>query len=711
MKYILVALTVIIGSISFAQKDLTLEEAVLGQYTKFRPQEVFGFSWIPKTDDYAYAKGYISLMRGDKNGDNKIILTIQKLNEALGSQFRYFSNVEWKDENSIYLHDGNDFAVFHIDEMAGQYIQLPEKSANHVIHKSSGKIAFTMENNVFLTDFNEVEGDSPKIKTPLAVTEFSDKNIVSGQAIARSEFGITNGLFWSPKGNYLAFYQKDESNVHNYPLLNVQAYPGELNSIKYPMAGQSSEVAKVGVYELENKTVNYIEARTGKESYLTNLSWSPDESKVTIAEVNRDQDHMWLQVYNSAGKFEKTVFEEKSESWVEPERPAYFFNGSNDKFLWISERDGFDNFYLYSIQSGLVKQLTQNKFPIKSILENTSNGSVFYTATGDNPLNTLVYELTSSHKQKLITNASGTHNPVVHPDGRLVFSNYSAHDVPSRSILVKNGKEIAELMKGENLLADYKYRPAEISSLSADDGTILYTRMIKPYDFDSTMKYPVLVYVYGGPHAQMITNRWMDGASLWMQYLANKGYIVYTVDNRGSANRGADFEHIIHRQLGTVELADQLKGAEYLKSLPYIDEDRIAVHGWSFGGFMTGTMMMKASDVFNVGVAGGLVTDWKYYEVMYGERYMDQPEQNKEGYQKASLIENADKLKGDLLMIHGTADNVVVMQHNLALVKKFVELGIQVDFFPYPMHEHNVRGKDRVHLIEKILDYVTEHNK
>lgn len=712
MKYSLSFLGLILCSIiTFGQKDLTLQDAVIGQYTKFRPQQIYGFSWIPESNDFAYAKGYINLTRSTVKGKEESILTIQQLNELVGSDFQYFSNVEWKDENSIYVYQGNDFVVFHINEMAGQYIQLPENSENHELHKESGKIAFTMDNNIYLTDFNEVSSKPPKIKEPIAVTNFEDLNIVSGQAIARSEFGISGGLFWSPEGNYLAFYQKDESHVHDYPILDINKYPGELKSIKYPMAGQPSERAKVGIYSLEKQTSQYIEPKSGEESYLTNLSWTPNEEKVLIAEVNRDQDHMWLRVYNKDGSFVKTVFEEKSETWVEPERPAFFYSGSNDEFAWVSERDGYDNFYLYSIENGLVRQLTKNEFPVKSVVSSTNNGSLFFTATGENPMNTLVYELTDKGEQSLITEAEGTHNPVVHCEGKYVFSNYSSHDVPSRSIIVKNGREYSELMKAENPLKEYKVKPAEIDSITADDGTKLITRMIKPFDFDSSKEYPVLIYVYGGPHAQLITNRWMDGASLWMHWLANQGYIVYTVDNRGSANRGAEFEHVIHRQLGKVELRDQLKGTEYLKSLPYIDKDRIAVHGWSFGGFMTGTMMMKASDVYNVGVAGGLVTDWKFYEVMYGERYMDQPQQNEKGYKAASLLENAEKLKGDLLMIHGTADNVVVMQHNLSLVKRFVELGIQADFFPYPMHEHNVSGKDRVHLMRKVLEYVIEHNK
>jgi dipeptidyl-peptidase-4 len=246
---------------------------------------------------------------------------------------------------------------------------------------------------------------------------------------------------------------------------------------------------------------------------------------------------------------------------------------------------------------------------------------------------------------------------------------------------------------------------------AADDKTDLHYRLIKPSNFDASKKYPVLVYVYGGPHAQMVTDSWLGGASLWMYWMAEQGYLVYTVDNRGSGNRGFEFESVIHRQLGTAEMADQLKGVEYLKSMPFVDGDRLAVHGWSFGGFMTTSLMLREAGMFNAGVAGGPVTDWSYYEIMYGERYMDRPEQNKEGYENNRLMNYVSKLEGKLLLIHGTNDDVVVMQHNLGLVKAFVEEGIQMDFFPYPMHPHNVRGKDRVHLMEKVLTYVIDNNK
>lgn len=296
-------------------------------------------------------------------------------------------------------------------------------------------------------------------------------------------------------------------------------------------------------------------------------------------------------------------------------------------------------------------------------------------------------------------------------DGQYFHDQFSSHtSVGEEWIINVKGKIVSKIHESTTALSGYRIGTSELGTLTAKDGSKLYTRMIKPSNFDPNKKYPVLVYVYGGPHAQLITNSWLDGANLWMYWMAEQGYLVYTVDNRGSAERGFAFESQIHRQLGTVEMEDQMTGVNYLKSLPYVDGDRLAVHGWSFGGFMTTSLMLREPGTFNVGVAGGPVTDWKYYEIMYGERYMDRPEENEKGYERASLMTHADKLAGDLLLIHGTADDVVVMQHNLSLVQRFVELGIQMDFFPYPMHKHNVRGKDRVHLMEKILNYVIENN-
>jgi dipeptidyl-peptidase-4 len=479
------------------------------------------------------------------------------------------------------------------------------------------------------------------------------------------------------------------------------------------MAGQKSEEPRVVIYNVKSKKTVYINPRGAKDDYFTNLTFTPDEKYIVVAEVNRDQNHMWLNVYDAkSGRFVKTLFEETNEKWIEPEHPAYFHSNSND-FIWISERDGFNNLYLYDFNGKLIKKLTENKFVVKDILEISPDKKfVYYSATGTNPTNTMVYRVDMQGNNELITKEEGTHTFLLSSNGIYYFDAFSSLTIPYKATIYTNsGKMTKLLMVSNEKLEEYNVGTTEIGTLKGKDGSDLYYRFIKPSNFDPTKKYPVLVYVYGGPHAQMVTNSWLAGANLWMHWMANQGYLVFTLDNRGSGERGFAFESQIHRHLGDVEMEDQLTGVEFLKSLPYVDGNRLAVHGWSFGGFMTTSLMLRQPGTFKVGVAGGPVTDWKYYEIMYGERYMDRPEQNKEGYEKASLLNHAQNLKGDLLLIHGTIDDVVVMQHNYALVKKFVELGIHMDFFPYPMHKHNVIGKDRAHLMEKVLNYVIENNK
>lgn len=685
------------------ENTLTLQEAVAEQYRKFYPQQLPFIQWIPNTDKYAYAEGYVQLTIGDSNSDEEQnVFPIMLVNNKLNSKFYYFENIQWRNETEFCLHSSNEVVFFDYKAQEGELIPLEENAENEDVHLSSKQVAYTLENNLY------VYNAKGKVRS---VTKEKDRNIVSGQAIARSEMGITKGTFWSPDGNYLAFYQKDESKVHDYPLLDINLTPGALKSIKYPMAGQDSERAKVGIYNVRRNRTRYISPRHGEENYLTNVSWSSDEQFLVVVEVNREQKKLWVHLYNARGKFIKTLFTEERETWVEPQHPAHFIAGSGNDFIWISDSDGYANIYHYTIDGKLSQQLTANKFVTKEIVHVDQNG-VYFKATGENPMNSLLYVVDYTGKQSLVTQVEGTHSVAVNTSKGLVLDTYSNATTPNTvQIIDREGQRKKLLLAAENPLEEYKLGRTEIVHLQSEDGIDLYSRVIYPSDFDPSKKYPVLVYVYGGPHAQLITNSWLTGASLWMYWMAEQGYIVYTLDNRGSAYRGVEFEHKIHRQLGKYEMEDQLLGVNYLKSLEYVDTNRFAVHGWSFGGFMTGTLLLKSPETFNVGVAGGPVTDWKFYEIMYGERYMDTPQTNRKGYEEASLLNHAEHLQSKLLLIHGTVDDVVVMQHNLALVKKFVDLGIQVDFFPYPMHKHNVIGKDRVHLMEKVLQYIIDNNQ
>jgi dipeptidyl-peptidase-4 len=480
------------------------------------------------------------------------------------------------------------------------------------------------------------------------------------------------------------------------------------------MIGQKSEKPRVGIYNLATQKTVFISPRGNQDDYLTNLSWTPDEKYVLIAELNRGQNDMNLNVYDAnTGAFLRTILNEKNPRWVEPEHDAFFPNTKSNNFVWFSEKDGFPNMYYYSIDGKLIKQLTNNQFVVRDIIAtNTAGTEIYFKATGPNPTNMLVYKVDLKGKQTLITKDQGVHNVIPSADGNWFFDEFSNHDTPSKSLLYDKGLKTKTLLVSKNKYEGYEIGTAEIKTIKSADGTTdLYTRLIKPSNFDPTKKYPVLVYVYGGPHAQMITNSYLDGANLWMYWMAEQGYLVFTVDNRGSDNRGFAFESIIHGNLGANEMDDQLKGVDYLKSLPYVDGNRLAVHGWSYGGFMTTSLMLRKADTFKVGVAGGPVIDWKWYEVMYGERYMDTPTENPKGFEETTVYNYVKNLKGKLLLIHGTNDDTVVEQHNLALVKKFVEAQKQVDYFPYPMHKHNVTGKDRVHLIQKVLNYVIDYNK
>lgn len=700
LAVLFVGISLFIGG--FAQKkNFTIEECELAYSKGLYPKRIGNLMWLPSAQSYAFSKG-----------DSLEITNLKEKKSYVSfsgdERFKRVPATNWLTDNTFYYYAKNEIKLFDTKTReVSNLLTYAESAQNTDYNEAKNLLAYTIDNNLFVAS---------KDKDGLVVFKSDDKNIVSGQAIHRFEFGISKGTFWSPQGNYLAFYQKDETDVADYPLLDINTTPGSLSSIKYPMAGQKSEYAKVGVYNVSSgKTSFLVIDMTEKDHFLTNLAWTPDEKHILLAEVNRDQNHFKVNMYNvESGRFEMTLFEESMKEWAEPEHAAYFIPNTNNEFLWLSERNGFMNIYHYNIEGKLMAQVTNFKWVVHDILGFSMDGKkVYFEGTGEDPRENHCFEVDLNTKVvKQLTQNEGTHHVQLSSDRKYLIDTWSNWKTPRKVDLVDiaKAKVISNIQTAADPLKDYNMAQVDYLKLKSEDGFDLYARMMKPHDFDPSKKYPVLVYVYGGPHAQLVTNEWLGGARLWMHYMTQQGYIVFTVDGRGSANRGYDFEKVIHRQLGTNEMKDQLIGVDYLKSLPYVDADRMAVHGWSFGGFMTTSLMLRNPGVFTCGVAGGPVIDWKWYEVMYGERYMDRPEQNVEGYKTSSLLNYVENLEGDLLMIHGTVDDVVVMQHNLAFVQACVSAGVQIDFFPYPMHQHNVYGKDRVHLMTKILNYIIEKN-
>ena len=543
------------------------------------------------------------------------------------------------------------------------------------------------------------------------VTDFADKNIVCGQAVSRHEFGIDGGLFPSPNNSLVAFYQKDESRVTTFPLLDITSRTGSLVEIKYPMNGMASERVSVGVYNPATQKVVYLNVTDfDEERYITNLSWSPDSKRIYAQVLNRAQKEMHLNAYDAlSGKFIATILTEKNERWIEPQNPIRFID--NDRFIYTTDnRHGYKNLYLHTLSKGTTNRLTCIDADVDYIAHDARN--VYYYSAEVSPVERHLFSVSlRSGRVRRLTFQEGWHNCTISPDGKYFIDNYSSLNVP-RVVAVgsTDGKIYREVFRAEDPSKEYNYATIELGSVKSACGKYNnHYRLIKPLDFDENKKYPVLLYVYGGPHSQMVTNSFQAQLRRWEMYMAQRGYVVFVMDNRGTLNQGAEYEKAIHRQCGKCEMEDQMAGLQWLLSHKWADKERVGVHGWSYGGFMTISLMTHYPEVFKVGVAGGPVIDWKWYEVMYGERYMENERTNPEGFAATSLIPQAKNLRGKLLICQGAIDDVVVWQHSLSFIDACIDNGVAVDYFPYPRSQHNVRGKWRVHLMQKVTDYFEDY--
>ncbi len=704
MRYFSSLLIALFGITTIAaQEEFTLSDAVIGSYSKFRPKTKPQLQWVKNENSISWVeKSDENQVLVKQSVESKSPVELTSLSELKKYEelkdITAFPRAKWVSNTQIRFRNKEKFFLFDIEKKALDNVgTLPSNAKNIDVSPNNTLIAYTLDNNLVVNE------------NPVGVTQ--KEHEIYGQSVHRFEFGISKGTFWSTNGKLLAYYKKDESMVSDYPLANFTTTPASSNIIKYPMAGMTSHQVTVGVWNSETKKSVWLKTGTPVDQYLTNIAWSPDDKAVYVVLLNRDQNELKLNQYDPlTGELVKTLFTEKHKNYVQPLHPIEFIGESGYYFIWQSERDGFNNLYLYNKKGKMMKQLTQHKAPITDVVQVQGERSITYMVADNNGLDRIAYQLDISlGKATKITPESGVHTIKMSDDGKY-YIDYFTNISTRLNINVNNlkGKKVIKLVENKNPYKNFKVSLPELGTIKTSEGIVLNTRMFKPVDFDPAKKYKALLYVYNGPGVQLITNSWMAGGSPWMAHQANKGYIVFTVDGRGSENRGRDFEQAIFRNLGEFEVVDQLSAAEYLMNLDYVDRNKMAVHGWSYGGFMTTSLMLKAPGIFQVGVAGGPVIDWKYYEIMYTERYMDTPEANPSGYAKASLLDKVQNLKGDLLLIHGADDDVVVPQHSIDLLKQSVDKGVQIDFFLYPGHKHNVRGKDRVHLMEKVLGYIDE---
>ena len=700
-----------LGSLLFAQNQkFTMAEAVNGLRSNLAVKSVSQFSW---TDD---AKAYI---QGSKNAylitevqgmKADTLVSLSRINKNLSAEnrFKTFPQVKFISRNKGYFtKDGTYYwlersgSEWKINEWAA----LNEGAENVKVLDDNKTIVYTVKNNLYLIRNGKT----------LAITDDASEHIVNGQSVHRQEFGIDTGIFPAPDHEKIAYYRMDEGMVTDYPVIDWSVTPAQNKNIKYPMAGNTSHQVTLGVYDAKSNKTTFLNIEGDKEQYLTAVTWSPDSKYIFVGVLNRDQNHMKMNQYDAAtGSFIKTLFEEQSDKYVEPQHPLLFFPNSNTDFIWQSQRTGYNHLFHYHLEKGLIAQITKGDWLVTDILGfNEKKKEIYFTSTKESPLERHLYRINwNNFRMQRLDTAEGVHTGILSKDGTQLYDIYSNASTPrSVNIINTNTLKSRNLLTAENPLKNYQRPEIKNVTLTADDGTPLYGKIILPTDFDPNKKYPTIVYLYNGPHLQLVTNTFPASGNLWYEYMAQNGYVVFTMDGRGSSNRGLKFEQAVFRNLGETEMNDQLKGVDYLKSLPYVDAERLGIHGWSFGGFMTTSFMLKHPEVFKVGVAGGPVIDWSMYEVMYTERYMDTPQTNPEGYKQSNLLDKVQNLKGNLLMIHGAQDNVVVWQHSVKFLKAAVDHGIQLDYFVYPGHEHNVLGKDRVHLMQKVTDYFDQHLK
>lgn len=747
-----------IATISSAQekKTFTLNDVIPGgdNYFNLVPKSMPGLQWW---GDICVRTDIENIKKIDtKSGKESILVTLEEVNEALkNSEMPYkltghikplrtlmAASLPWGDRNVITFTQYDDrtpgqkymiWYDFSKKKIVNLFNLQGEGPTNFDFCKENGYMAYTIGNDLYVAH----EGDFSSMVNPKVTgNQQQEKDVVYGQAVHRNEFGIMKGTFWSPKGTYLAFYRMDQSMVTDYPQVNTTARIAELVPDKYPMAGMTSHKVTVGIYNVKDGKTIYLQAGDPTDRYFTNISWGPDEKSVFVIELNRDQNHAQLVQYDAvSGQKIGVLYEEKHARYVEPQHPLIFLPWDDSQFIYQTQRDGFNHLYLMDTKTKLTGEwktgkdsedqyceylktipLTEGNWLVQDVLGfNASRKEIIIASTEISPLQTNIFSLNVKNgKRTLIGMEDGTHQAKLSASGTYLIDYFTSNNVPREiSILPTTGKKGTTLFTATDPLKEnYKLPEITVGTIKAADGeTDLYYRLIKPVNFDPNKKYPAIIYVYGGPHAQMIHNTRFYDARGWDLYMVQQGYVMLTVDNRGSDNRGIKFENCTFRHLGAEEMKDQVQGAKFLQSLPYVDADKIGVHGWSFGGFMTTNLMLTYPDIFKVGVAGGPVIDWQFYEVMYGERYMDTPQANPEGYKESNLRLRAGNLKGRLEVIIGGMDPTCVPQHSISFLRACIDAGTHPDFFIYPEDGHNMMGRDRVHLHEHITRYFLDHLK
>jgi dipeptidyl-peptidase-4 len=614
------------------------------------------------------------------------------------------------DVESIYRRSSK--GIFYVVDMATGQKQLlmnGEKISYATLSPDNNKVAFVKDNNLFL-----VELSSNKL---IQITTDGEWNkIINGSAdwVYEEEFSMAQAFQWSPDGKKISFIRFDESAV---PEFNMQLwgplYPKDYK-FKYPKAGEKNALVSIHVYELATGKTQKIDAGTETDIYLPRIYWTKDANTLAFIRLNRLQNQMDLFHANASTGTSSLIISDVSKTYVDLDNNdnlEYLADGKT--FIRTSEQDGFKHIYHHGIDGKLIRQITNGPWEVSSLVGVDEKAKkVYFLSTEASPLERNLYVIGLDGKgKKALTPAKGTHAVNMSPDHKFYIDYYSTADTPVRvSLNDASGKETKLLEDNQALkdrLTGFALGKKEFFTLPTVDGTELNAYIIKPADFDPNKKYPVLMYVYGGPGSQNVLNSWGGTRDFWHQQLAAEGIIVACVDNRGTGARGRDFKHSTYANLGKLETIDQIEGAKYFAKMPFVDPARIGIWGWSYGGYMSSLALMIGNDVFKTAIAVAPVTTWRYYDTIYTERFLQTPQLNPSGYDDNSPITHVNKLKGNLLLIHGTGDDNVHFQNSVDLVNALISADKQFESFYYPNKNHGISGGNTTwHLYTQMTDFL-----
>ncbi len=726
-------LLLLAASASHAQekKSPTLEEIFEGNI--FNQRYVRGINWMNDGRYYTSlaedsATNTQSLLKYDITTGESVATLVdgsRLANNGTNGTFRFsdysLSADETKallttEEESVYRRSSKAYFYLY-DLKTGELQPLAEgeKQMYATFSPDGSKVAYVRNNNLYYKNLSDMQ--------EVAITTDGRFNeIIYGSAdwVYEEEFSFAKGFFWSPDSRKIAFYRFDESQVPEYNMQkwgkvsDGELYPEDYK-FKYPKAGEKNSVVNILVYHLADKKV--VQMQTGEEQniYLPRIYWTANPDLLAYIRMNRLQNQLELLHADAATGQANTVITEKADTYVDldyNDKLIYLKDGKG--FLRTSEQDSFKHVYHHKMDGELVRQITSGAWEVSELIGvDEKRNLVYFLSTEDSPLERQFYSINLKGKNKRkLTNEPGVVSINMNPDFSFYIQSHSSatepltvtlHRAPEGE-LVKTLEDNAALRQK---LETYTLNTKEFFDFTSPDGTKLNGYMIRPTDFDATKKYPVLIYVYGGPGSQTVLNNFSTTREVWHSYLADQGYLVVSVDNRGTGARGRAFKHLTYAQLGKLEVEDQVHAASYLATMPYVDSERIGIWGWSYGGYMASLATFTNSDVFKLGIAVAPVTSWRFYDTIYAERYLKTPQENAEGYDAYSPITHAAKLEGDFLLVHGTGDDNVHFQNAIALQDALIASGKQFQSFYYPNRNHGIRGGNTsLHLFQMITDFV-----